>query len=432
MHMKKEGLQMEIGDGSPERSGFQRWVVHDRFFEMYDRMFGEAHVPDTLREVAEVVCDTFNAQRATIYLVEHDTMELESVALIGNVSRTIRIPIQPSSLAGFCALNQRAFVVPDAYGDLSNVSDDLAFDRSWDEINGFRTRDVMNAPVMFRDRLQGVVQVINSNDGQFGEKDLVPLQSISRMIGYALYHAKLYDDLASMKQVEKEKAGFLRIMVHELKSPVAAARMMSDVLADTVGDNANVTKMTGRIGARLDQLSGIIGDMLNLARVKQGNALGEICNIDLTTLTEKGCAQYQEQADLKGLGLDVSLPELPLVVRFDSKGYQLVVSNLLSNAIKYTPEGTVRVGLRAEDDWAVLHVKDSGIGIPEKDLPKLFKEFFRASNARKSRIQGTGVGLAGVKQMVERFGGEILLDSEENVGTTFTVRLPLQGGSPFA
>ncbi|MCP4646985.1 MAG: ATP-binding protein, partial [bacterium] len=90
-----------------------------------------------------------------------------------------------------------------------------------------------------------------------------------------------------------------------------------------------------------------------------------------------------------------------------------------------TETGTVTVTLKQADPWAVLTVEDSGIGIPEKDIPQLFKEFYRASNARQSGIKGTGVGLVIVKELVERFSGEIELKSMFNEGSCFTIRLPI-------
>jgi len=227
-----------------------------------------------------------------------------------------------------------------------------------------------------------------------------------------------------MKQLEKEKAGFMRVLVHELKSPVAASKMMAEALGAVRPDDSQVTKMTGRITARLDGLHDLIQDVLNLAKVKQGGTLGDIQAMDFAEVLREACVQYQEQAETKGLGFDLDVPETPVPIRFDTNGVQLVVSNLVSNAVKYTLEGTVRVRLFIADDRAVLQVKDSGIGIPEQDIPSLFREFFRASNAKKSKIQGTGVGLAGVKQIVERFSGQMALTSEENVGSTFTVTLP--------
>lgn len=402
--------------------------VDEGIFNLYDSMISGAQIkiPEVLQHVAEVLCQNLNAERATIYLVDKSTNELESAAFIGNVSRIIRIPISNSSLAGFCALSGRAFVVPDAYGDLSSIDLRINFDRTWDKINKFRTRDVVCAPTVFKEEVIGVVEVINSKGKPFSNEELPPLRSISRLVGYALYHARLLDDLATLKRLEQEKATFIRIMVHELKSPVNAAKMITDLLATSPPeDTEKSAHLVGRVGARMDQLLGLIRDLLELARVKSGDPLGEISVLDLVVETEKGCESYIKQAEEKGLSVSIECPEEPLPVRFDSQGYQLILSNLVSNAIKYTAEGIVKVSLKQQEPWAVLAVTDSGIGIPEADIPKLFKEFFRASNAKRSKIQGTGVGLAGVKHIVERFGGEMELQSRENEGSTFIVRLPL-------
>ncbi len=397
----------------------------EKLFDLYDRMIGHVHIPDVLADVAQVVCQDSNAQRATIYMVNHETDELESVGVIGNVTRTIRVPIHESSLAGFCAMHKRAFVVPDAYADLGGIDPALRFDRKWDEINNFRTRDVMCCPALFKDDVMGVVQVVNSRGAPFREADLVPLRSVSRLIGYALYHARLYDDLATMKRLEKEKAEFMRIMVHELKSPVAATKMMTDALVRSHIEQPSVVSLSERIAIRMDQLIDLISDLMDLSRVKSGNPLGDISVFDLTEETRQAAATYLDQAAAKGLSLEVSLPDDPVNVRFDSQGYRLVLSNLISNAVKYTQSGSVDVSLSKRDGQAVLAVRDTGIGIPQAEVAKLFREFFRASNAKSNRIPGSGVGLAGVKHIVERFGGQVELQSEENAGSTFIVRLPL-------
>ncbi|MBD3327076.1 GAF domain-containing protein, partial [candidate division KSB3 bacterium] len=195
-------------------------------FDLYDSMISEVQIkiPEVLHRLAEVLCQYLNAERATIFLIDNATHELQSAAFIGNVSREIRIPITNNSLAGFCALSGRAFVVPDAYGDLSPIDLRLQFDKTWDEINRFRTRDVMCAPVCFKKQVIGVAEVMNSREHPFSEENLPQLQSIARLVGYVLYHARLLDDLATLKRLEQEKATFMRIMVHELKAPVTAAK----------------------------------------------------------------------------------------------------------------------------------------------------------------------------------------------------------------
>jgi signal transduction histidine kinase len=400
-------------------------IVNERFFDLYDSMIGDVEIPNVLRDVADVLCRELNAQRASIYLIDPETRELQAAATVGNVARTIRIPICKSSLAGFCAVTGRALVVEDAYGDLSGIDPELKFDSSWDKINDFRTRDVMCAPAMFKGEVRGVVQAVNSRGEPFCPVDLPAMQSISRLIGYSLYHARLYDDLASMKQLEKEKAKFMRVMVHELKSPVSATKMMTYALGEVRNEPKRVGEYTDKISARMDQMTHMISDMLDLARVKAGDPLGEISVLNITSETKTVEQQYVDVAQARGLIVETSLPEEELLVRFDSQGYALVVSNLLSNAIKYSRDGTVKLTLTSDGQWATLKVKDNGIGIPEADVPKLFTEFFRASNARQQRIPGTGVGLAGAKDIIERFGGKLSLQSRLNEGSTFTVRLPI-------
>ena len=145
-------------------------VSNDRFFDLYDRMIGNVSIPDVLQDVTNVVCHDLKAERATIYLIDKETEELVSVALIGNVTRTIRVPIRESSLAGYCALTGKSFIVPDAYGDLSNIDSRLKFDSRWDNLNQFRTKDVMCTPATFKGEVLGVVQVINSKTEVFSSK----------------------------------------------------------------------------------------------------------------------------------------------------------------------------------------------------------------------------------------------------------------------
>ncbi len=405
-------------------------IVNERFFTLYDRMISDDELPEVLREAAEVVCQALNAERTTMYLVNRETQELESAATIGNVTRSIRIPISRASLAGYCALTGRSFVVEDAYGDLSGIDPQIRFDKTWDEHNSFRTRDVMCAPALFKGELIGVAQVMNSKGAPFQESDLLPLQSVSRLVGYTLYHARMLHDISTLKRLDQEKAEFMKIMVHELKSPVSASKMMIDVLEMDRSGDPDILAITSKIGSRMSQLLDLIKDILELSRVKSGSPLGDVSVLDVANETINVCNLYRDQAENKKLIMNVELPEQPVPVRFDSKGLNLIISNLVSNAVKYTQEGSVTVTLQRSDPWALFTVADTGMGIPEDEIPKLFREFYRASNAKKNRILGTGVGLSSVKQIVERFGGELELQSRENEGSVFTVRLPLHTEQP--
>ncbi len=426
--MSEDRYVTDMSDVAPTPATRKPIRTGTDMFDLYDRMIGEVHIPTVLGEVAQVVSDTLHAERASVFLIDAETHELESAAVIGNVVRAIRVPIDRNSLAGYCAQTGQSFVVNDAYGDLTNIDDELSFDSRWDELNSFRTRDVVCAPAMFKGEVLGVVQAINRRGGPFEPEDLAPLETIARLVGYSLYHAKLYDDIATLKKLEQEKAQFMRLMAHELKSPLTSSRMLLDLLDG--GKAVQHTEMVAtRLSVRLDEMLNMITDLLSLAKVKSGQAMGEVAVINLADTLREACERYRQETELKGLGLVTVIPADHVHVRMDRQGMQLVISNLLSNAIKYTPKGTVDVSLRIAGQWALLVVRDSGIGIPKGDIPKLFNEFFRASNAKQKNLPGSGVGLAGVKQVVERFGGHIELDSKENVGTTFTVHLPLHPAS---
>ena len=407
---------------------FHRLVVHGQLFELYDQMLGEVDIVQVLHHTTQVVRQVLEAERATTYLVRPDTQELVSTAIIGNVSRTIRVPIREDSLAGYCALTGRSFVIPDAYGDLSSIDPKLRFDRSWDEMNQYRTRDVMCAPAAFKGELMGVVQVINCRQRPFSETDLLPLQSVSHFVAYALYHAKLHDELTTLKCLEREKAEFMRILVHELRAPVGVSKSLAAALRYVNQEDEKLNSVLGRIEARMDELLTLVDDILCLSQIKAGRPLGDIDVHDLVIKTGADCEPYLDEATAKGLSLSLDLPASPVLVRIDLQAYHLILSNLVSNAIKYTPAGSIQVLLRKQGPWVVLEVKDTGMGIPEADISRIFTEFFRASNTRRSQIPGTGVGLAGVKELVERFDGELELVSEENRGSAFTVRLPLFEG----
>ncbi|MDD5308303.1 MAG: HAMP domain-containing sensor histidine kinase [Deltaproteobacteria bacterium] len=395
-----------------------------RFFELYDEMLGEPGIPAVLNRVSAVVSAVMGAEATTVFLVRSETRELEASVTVDNVPRTIRIPIDYRSFAGFCASTKRSFLVGDAYGDLSHIDPDIRFDRSWDEATGFKTRDMLCAPAIYKEEVVGVVEVLNSRVRPFEGGDIPVLESVARLVGYALNQARMHDDLASMKQVEREKAKFMRIMVHELKAPVSASVMLVDAMCMADLAEEQRAQMLGRIRDRLGALLAMVKETLELSKVAAGELLGDVVVLDLAREVPLLCRPFEETAAAKGLQFFVKGPQPPLPVRVDAQGLGLIVSNLVSNAIKYTPRGAVTVEVLASREQAEISVSDSGIGVPETDLPRLFTEYFRASNAVRSSVEGTGIGLASVKGIAERFGGQLRCETRENEGSTFVVSLP--------
>ena len=145
----------------------------------------------------------------------------------------------------------------------------------------------------------------------------------------------------------------------------------------------------------------------------------------MNVVVSRAAGRHRAHALSKGLKLSVSTPPAPLLVWGNEGEMDRLLENLLSNAIKYTQAGEIAVSLEKDGSFAVLRVSDTGIGIPSDSLPKLFQEFYRAPNARAIEERGAGLGLSIVREIVERCGGEVSVESREGSGTTFTLRFHL-------
>jgi signal transduction histidine kinase len=258
-------------------------------------------------------------------------------------------------------------------------------------------------------------------------------QKIDPMAAFASRKREL-EDLERAHQVQMQS---MMRLVHELRSPAAASKSMVATLRYLEPHDTQLDKFLAKIENRMDLLLDLVNDILDLSQAKAGRPLGEATTLDLVEETRALCEPYLEDAASKGLAMSVELPECAVRVQMPERAYHLIVSNLVSNAIKYTPTGSVRVTLQRKGAYAVLTVQDTGIGIPPNEIGHLFTEFFRASNARAGRAPGTGLGLAAVKALVEENNGGLALQSQENRGSRFTVRLPLceahavQGSEPL-
>lgn len=234
---------------------------------------------------------------------------------------------------------------------------------------------------------------------------------------------------------EARRRTFVDAVAHDLKNPLqvvtARAQLLRRRLRRGGGiDPAMVETGLAGIESAVARTVDLIDEMLDAARVRAGLPLGLGTGpTDLVALVRQVVAEHQETTARHGVVFGSTLSSL--VGNWDGSRLRRVVGNLVANAIRYSPEGgevTVRLGAieDAAGSWAELRVVDRGIGIPAADRDRLFCPFGRGGNV-EGRIEGTGLGLAGARQIVEQNGGTITVESEEGVGSTFTVRLPLAG-----
>ena len=264
----------------------------------------------------------------------------------------------------------------------------------------------------------------------FTEDDAAFLDAIAAQGAVAIENAQAYQLL---EELDESKSQFVRIVTHELRSPVQVVISLLNVLdRGYVGDlSEKQADLVHRARNRIEFLQTLIDDLLDLAAGKADVlATTERGLVSLTAVLEEVQGRYEARAQEKGLALQAEYPDENLAVWGDRAELDRMLNNLVSNAIKYTAQGEVRLLLERSGGGARIMVSDTGIGIPEDALPDLFQEFFRAKNARQVKDSGTGLGLSIVKDLVDRCGGEIEVESALGLGTTFTVTLPLADTPP--
>ena len=293
-------------------------------------------------------------------------------------------------------------------------------------LSGLGIRSAAFAPLAVEDRVIGTIGIYARRPNRFDSSDTDFLELAAKLVAIAIEDARINE---SIEVLMAERTQFMLQVAHNLRAPLSAGLSMMELLQE--GYVGTVTEQQKeylrRIESRLTSLDQTISELLTIARARDWSHEIPDVVVDLDGLAAHAKHLFHDEAASKRLEFEVSVePDLPQI----DSGTELleqVVENLVSNAIKYTPEGgQVEVHFeRLDEETVQIRVKDSGIGIPESEQEKLFQEFFRASNAKRHTTAGTGLGLALVKQTVERHKGEVLISSTEGSGTEVIVRLPI-------
>ncbi|MBF2451620.1 two-component system histidine kinase PnpS [Listeria welshimeri] len=237
----------------------------------------------------------------------------------------------------------------------------------------------------------------------------------------------LLHDITQIRHLENVRSEFVTNVSHELKTPVTALKGFAETLLDgAMYDEILLKKFLTIIKEESDRLHRLIMDILALSRIEQNPVTENIELVDVDEVIEQSARTIFEMAT--GKNIHVSVPEkniTPVIIETDRDKLQQILINLLSNAINYTPlDGKVEVKLIEHEAEVIIEVTDNGIGIPAKDIDRVFERFYRVDKARSRHSGGTGLGLSIVKHLVENCGGRIEVESQEEVGSTFRVTLP--------
>jgi signal transduction histidine kinase len=225
--------------------------------------------------------------------------------------------------------------------------------------------------------------------------------------------------LAPVRVAFARQHAFVSDASHELRTPLAVIRANAEFIQQEQPDNTEARDIVGET----DRLSALVDALLAVAR-GQKHANGSMADIDLGELIDKTTASFEPLAAERGLELSAATAE-DVSVQGDREQLQQVIVILLDNAVRYTSEGgRIHVQARRDGSNAIVTVHDTGIGIGEQELERVFERFYRADEARNRQAGGVGLGLAIARELVMRHGGRISVESTEGAGSTFTIQLP--------
>ncbi|MCB8966552.1 MAG: GAF domain-containing protein [Ardenticatenaceae bacterium] len=370
--------------------------------------------------------DLLQADNCIVYLLDPAPQMLVPIASIGNVSEPVKTYHVPLGKGIVGDITQQ--------GIPQNVDDILADPRRL-QLPGVVVppgQKLLVAPLVSRDVVIGTMTVRrDSNEPVFSPEDLDFLAALARQATIAIENARLYEAAQEAQRAAEEanqaKTRFLANMSHELRTPLNAIigftrivrRRSADVLPPRHIENLDKVLISA------EHLLELINDVLDISRIEAGRAKIQLAKFDVGNMLDVCLATVQPMLR-PGVHLQKYFPEpLPIIYSDEDKLKQITL-NLLSNAVKFTHKGQIVVTALREDDSLVVRVSDTGIGIADDALERIFDEFQQADMSTTREYGGTGLGLAISRKLTELLAGTLTVNSHLGQGTTFTLCVPLQ------
>ena len=260
--------------------------------------------------------------------------------------------------------------------------------------------------------------------GPIGEGAHDLLVRVSKLGDQDLVLVLIFDD-SEFRRLDAIRRDFVANISHELKTPIGALSILGEAVLGASDDPVAIIKFATRMQQEANRLSNLVQEIINLSRLQDDDPLRNAKVLNLSVLIAEAIDGSRLMAEARNISLIYS-NQSDLQVLGDRGQIEMAISNLVENAINYSSDGTrVAVALRERDGLAEISISDQGLGIPEREIKRIFERFYRVDPARSRLTGGTGLGLSIVKHVVTNHGGDVSVWSVEGSGSTFTIRLPL-------
>lgn len=363
-----------------------------------------------LSKIVSAASDVSNSEEASILMYDpiKDTLYFQAATnLDSHLKRGLVVPLE-GSIAGWIASNQKPLIVDNPQKDKRH------FDHIG-EITNIKCKSLLGIPLLSKGKVIGVLEVINKRDGDFTKEDQDVLLALGAQATVAIENSRLF-----------LQSDLIGEFVHEFRTPLSALSAAAHLLKSNRVTDEQKKKMIGILEAEIEALTEMSSSFLDLARLESGRKQYHVNEFDLRDLLIECHEIINSDAQKHNLQFVTDIPDTLPRIFGDRKQLKQVFINLLNNAIKYNQnEGSITLTASAKKGQVIVSFSDTGLGIPEEDHAHIFEKFYRVKSHR-DQVPGTGLGLSVVKQIVTGHGGEISFISEVDVGSTFTVTLPVE------
>jgi two-component system, OmpR family, sensor histidine kinase SenX3 len=280
---------------------------------------------------------------------------------------------------------------------------------------------------------EGEIEVSGSTFGGRRTSFAVRVAPLGSSVGGGGLILLLAEDQTESRRVEEVRRDFVANISHELKTPVGALALLAETMEDAADDPEAVRRFASRMRQEASRLTYLVQDLITLSRIQAAEPIPDPRPVDVAAVVAEALDRCRMKASARGIELAASCDD-GLTALGDEDLLVTALRNLLENAVAYSPERT-RVAITGTWDGldaAEITIADQGIGIPERDLERIFERFYRVDPARSRATGGTGLGLAIVKHVVAAHSGKVTVWSKEGQGSTFTLRLPAIRSTPAA
>lgn len=380
-----------------------------------------------LQTIISEATELTSSELASILEYDETAEELRFLAMQWferDLLRPVGVPLEGSA-AGWVFRKGQPLII-------QNVKVDKRHFNVIDRMTNHETQSLVAVPLMVRGEVVGVLEALNKkDDAHYTEEDLTLLETLGALAAQAMQNMDLARKVRASKvqlaELERLKSDFIAITSHELRTPLGLILGHATFLRELAG---------GQYGEQLDtiirnatKLKEIVENLSDVDNFESGSARVKGDRVSMAKIVEDVVSLFKPEAEQKNIALKTEMDSLPYYLHADQVKITIALSNLVKNAIQYTEAGgDVTVSVGEDSGYLKVAVTDNGIGIPARELPRIFERFYQVETHLTRRYGGMGLGLSVAKSMIELHGGRIWAESQGR-GSRFTFLLPVNLGA---